>query len=121
MTAGRVLCQVLCEGVDSVSEEMTITTADAGARRWDAATGGAFRPGSDAHKAAFCRMLLDTHDPYQPAAIEWPNLDDEARLRLVGLPIWDIAVQTEGKASGRVRAYADLVSDRLLREAVLLN
>src|SRR4051812_6561935 len=121
MTAGTGALSGLCEGVDPVSEEMTITAADAGARRWDAATGGAFRPGSDAHKAAFCRMLLDTHDPYKPAAIEWPALDAEARDRLVSLPIWNIAVQTEGKASARVRAYAGVVSDRLLREAVLLN
>jgi hypothetical protein len=121
MTAGTGALSGLCEGVDPVNEEMTITAADAGARRWDATTGGAFRPGSDAHKAAFCRMLLDTHDPYKPAAIEWPALDAEARDRLVSLPIWDIAVQTEGKASARVRAYAGVVSDRLLREAVLLN
>jgi hypothetical protein len=69
------------EGVDPVSEEMTITTADAGARRQGvtlsgAVTGGAFRPGSDAHKAAFCHMLLDTHDPYRPAAIEWLMVSD---------------------------------------------
>ena len=66
-------------------------------------------------------MLLDTHNPYKPAVIDWPELDREARDRLVGLPIWDIAVQTEGKASTRVRSYADQVADPLLREAVLLN
>jgi hypothetical protein len=77
--------------------------------------------GSDGHKNAFCRMLLDTHNPYKPAIIDWPLLDDAARGRLVSLPIWDIAVQTEGKASRRVAAYADLVTDRLLRQAVELN
>jgi hypothetical protein len=66
-------------------------------------------------------MLLDTHNPYRPEAIGWPDLDAEARQRLAGLPIWDIAVQTEGRAGVRVRAYADLVADPLLREAVLLN
>ena len=66
-------------------------------------------------------MLLDTHDPYQPAAIGWPHLDPAARDRLAALPIWDIAVQTEGKASTRVASYADQVTDPLLRQAMQLN
>jgi hypothetical protein len=54
--------------------------------------------------------------------IDWPKLSDEARNRLVSLPIWNIAVQTEGKASRRVLAYADLVEgDDWLRRAVELN
>ena len=67
---------------------------------------GPIRVGSDAHKALFCRTLLDTFDPYKPAVIDWPKLDDEARDRLVSLPIWDIAVQTEGRARLNVAAYA---------------
>ncbi len=90
-------------------------------RQQSAAGRQALRPGSEDHKSAFCRMLLDTHDPYRPAAIEWPQLDPEARARLVALPIWDIAVQTEGKASIRVVSYATQVTDPLLREAILLN
>ncbi|HVA12773.1 MAG TPA: ferritin-like domain-containing protein [Stellaceae bacterium] len=77
--------------------------------------------GSQAHKALFCRMLLDTHDPYKPAVIDWPKLDDDARNRLVALPIWDIAVATEGKARLRVKTYGDTVADPLLREAIALN
>ena len=72
-------------------------------------------------KAAFCRMLLDTHNPYKPAVIDWPRLDATARDRLVALPIWDIAVQTEGKASTRVLAYGDTIADTLLKQAVELN
>ena len=95
--------------------------ADTTARRWIAAEKGRIRPGSEEHKTAFCRMLLDTHNPYRPAVIDWPRLDDEARDRLVSLPIWDIAVQTEGKASTRVLSYAGRIADPLLREAVTLN
>jgi hypothetical protein len=80
------------------------------------------RIGSEAHKTLFCRMLLETFNPYRPAVIDWPVLDDDARSRLVSLPIWDIAVQTEGKASLRVRSYAQQVSDdALLRKAIELN
>ncbi|WP_430983645.1 hypothetical protein, partial [Escherichia coli] len=44
--------------------------------------------GSTAHKILFCRTMLDTHDPYRPALIDWPVLDDETRNRIVSLPIW---------------------------------
>ena len=37
--------------------------------------GGPIKLGSDAHKTLFCRMLLDTFNPYKPAVIDWPKLD----------------------------------------------
>ena len=77
--------------------------------------------GSDAHKTLFCRTLLDTFDPYRPAVLDWPPLDAEARERLVRLPIWDIAVQTEGKAGLRVKTYGETVFDPLLAKAIALN
>jgi hypothetical protein len=77
--------------------------------------------GSDAHKRLFCRTLLDTFNPYKPAVIDWPELDAQARERLVSLPIWDIAVQTEGRAQLNVASYAAVVRDPLLREAIELN
>jgi hypothetical protein len=82
---------------------------------------GEIRLGSDAHKALFCRTLLDTFDPYKPAVIDWPTLDSEVRDRLVSLPIWDMAVQTEGRARLNVASYAAAVSDPLLRQAIELN
>ncbi len=81
-----------------------------------------FRIGSEQHKAIFCQMLLETHNPYKPAVIQWPKLTEEMRQRLISLPIWDIAVQTEGKASRRVKAYADVVAnDPWLKKAVDMN
>ena len=104
-----------------MSDDTILAAVDSSARRWTAPATGAIRPGSEAHKTAFCRMLLDTHNPYKPAVIDWPVLDSDARDRLVALPIWDIAVQTEGKAKIRVLSYADETADPLLREAVTLN
>jgi hypothetical protein len=98
-----------------------MAAADEPYLRWRAAAAGEIRPGSEAHKIAFCRMLLDTHNPYKPAIIDWPALSGEARDRLVSLPIWDIAVQTEGKASTRVMSYAETIADPLLQQAVRLN
>jgi hypothetical protein len=79
------------------------------------------RPGSDAHKRLFCQTLLDTFNPYKPAVIDWPQLDPQARDRLVSLPIWDMAVQTEGRARLNVASYAAVTPDPLLRKAIELN
>src|SRR5260370_9078413 len=95
-----------------------VRAADRAARTWAAGECGPIVLGSEAHKRAFCRMLLDTHNPYRPSIVDWPALDPEARDRLVSLPIWDIAMQTEGNASLRVFSYANSVADPLLREAI---
>jgi hypothetical protein len=95
--------------------------ADRAQRNWVARDAGPIRVGSDRHLALFSRMLLETHNPYKPAVIDWPALDPAARDRLVSLPIWDIAVQTEGKASQRVKAYAAMIADPLLRKATEMN
>ena len=95
--------------------------ADRLARSWRSEEPGEIRIGSEAHKRLYCRMLMDTFNPYKPSVIDWPELEPEARDRLVGLPIWDIAVQTEGRARLRVQSYADLIGDPLLKEAIELN
>jgi hypothetical protein len=77
--------------------------------------------GSDMHKTLFCRTLLDTFDPYRPSVLDWPTLDDTAHARLVNLPIWDIAVQTEGRAGLRVKTYGEQIADPLLAKAIALN
>jgi hypothetical protein len=102
-------------------DDAAVSAADRAARTWSAPEVGPIVPGSEAHKAAFCRMLIDTHNPYKPSIIDWPALDADARDRLVGLPIWDIAVQTEGKARLRVLSYAARIEDPLLRQAVELD
>jgi len=79
------------------------------------------RRGSDEHRILFCRTMLDTHDPYRPALIDWPVLDDETRGRIVSLPIWDIAVATEGRAGMNVKTYAEGLAEPLLRDAVEMN
>jgi hypothetical protein len=98
-----------------------VRAADRAARTWAAGECGPIVFGSEAHKRAFCRMLLDTHNPYRPSIVDWPALDPEARDRLVSLPIWDIAMQTEGNASLRVLSYANIVADPLLREAIEID
>jgi hypothetical protein len=82
---------------------------------------GPIRLGSDAHKALFCRELLETHDPYRPALIDWPKLEPETRDKIVSLPVWDMAVQTEGRTGLFVKSFGETVKDPLLREAVEMD
>ena len=104
-----------------MSDDAVVAAADRAARVWAAAAPGPIVPGSEAHKTAFCRMLLDTHNPYKPSIIDWPTLEPEVQGRLVSLPIWDIAVQTEGKARLRVLSYGETLSDPLLQRAIELD
>ena len=55
-----------------MTDEAIIAAADAAARRWAAPAPGSIRPGSELHKTTFSQLLLDTHNPYKPAVIEWP-------------------------------------------------
>ena len=101
---------------------LTATTIDQTGRTWIGDPQGPIRIGSEAHKELFSRMLLETFDPYKPAVIDWPKLTPEALERLTSLPIWDIAVQTEGKASLRVRTYGEMLAeDSVLKRAIELN
>ena len=58
-----------------MTDEAVIAAADETARRWASPDRGIIRPGSEEHKNAFCRMLLDTHNPYKPTVIDWPPLN----------------------------------------------
>lgn len=82
---------------------------------------GPVRLGSPDHLVLFCRTLLDTHDPYRPAVIAWPELEPETRNRMVSLPIWDMAVQTEGRTGLFVKTFGETVRDPLLRSAVQMD
>jgi hypothetical protein len=82
---------------------------------------GRIRPGSEEHLRLFCLELLETHDPYRPAIIDWPKLDAGTRDRIVSLPIWDIAVQTEGRAGMNVKTYGEGLTAGLLKEAVEMD
>jgi hypothetical protein len=105
----------------TVADAPNIDRADVAMRNWRGAEPGRFVVGSEAHKRSFCRMLLETHHPYSPAEITWPELTQQERSRLTSLPIWDNAVHKESCATARVRAFAQSVTDPLLREALDLD
>ena len=79
------------------------------------------RVGDQDHKTLFLPHPARDPRPLPAAIIDWPKLDDETRGRIVSLPIWDIAVQTEGRAGMNVRTYGEGITDPLLKEAVDMN
>jgi hypothetical protein len=99
----------------------TIDAAEQNTRQWYSQVDRPFSPGSDVHRREVCRMFRETFNPYRPSALDWPTLGPEALQRIISLPIWDIAIQTEGKARLRMAAYAKTLSDPDMRTALALN
>lgn len=96
-----------------------VEIADYNARHWEFPEAGGIRAGSEAHFRMFTTLLGATYNPYKPAVLDWPKLDPETLARITSLPIWDIAVQTEIKASARIEAYSKTVPQPELRAALM--
>lgn len=77
--------------------------------------------GSEEHKQAFCRTFIDTHDPFRPAEIRWPDLDAEGLQRLKSMPVWNEAARTEAATAVKVQALGRIEKDPLLAEAISLQ
>jgi hypothetical protein len=82
---------------------------------------GEFEIGSVAHRRGLARFFLDTHIDYEPDRIQWPVLGETERARLISLPFWQEAVNTESETSRKVMAAAQLESDAQLRKAIELQ
>ncbi len=79
------------------------------------------RMGSEEHLTLLCREFIDTHRPFDPPKLPWPDLDEASVAKLRALPFWDEAIRTERRTGAKVTAYAVLESPPLLREAVALQ
>ena len=79
------------------------------------------RIGSDEHGRLLCRTFIETHKPYQPRDIVWPQLDEEGLARLKGLPVWDEAVRTEAATAVKVQTLGETETDPILKEAIALQ
>ncbi len=101
--------------------EAAVEEADYRSRHWSSPIPGPLKPGSPEHKRAVADMFRETFNPYRPSVINWPKLDPVTLKRVTSLPIWDIAVQTEGKARLRMAAYANLVTDPDMKDAISRN
>lgn len=90
-------------------------------RHWMSSMPGSIKIGSKEHKQAVCQMFRETFNPYRPTFMDWPELSEEEINRLKSLPIWDIAVHTEGKARLRMAAYVKELLDPEMADAIARN
>lgn len=77
--------------------------------------------GSPEHKDLLCRFFVDTHDPYKPSELPWPDLDEEQKRRLASLPIWEEAVKTEAETALAVTVMGEEEKDPVLSRAISLQ
>ena len=77
--------------------------------------------GSEEHKILLCRTFIDTHDPFKPTEIRWPELDPEGLARLKAMPVWNEATRTEAATAVKVQSLGDTERDPLLAEAISLQ
>lgn len=104
------------------TDPAAVQAADHAARHWTSSDPSPrWAPGSDVQKRAAREMFDATFNPYKPSVIDWPVLDEATRERIISLPIWDIAVQTEGKARLRMLSYADSIDEPDWKHAVARN
>jgi hypothetical protein len=80
-----------------------------------------FRIGSEEHARLFCRTFVETHRPFRPQDIVWPEMDEESLARLKGLPVWDEAARTEAATAVKVQTLGDAETDPTLKEAIALQ
>ena len=81
----------------------------------------ALKLGSEEHKKLLCRTFIDTHDPFKPTEIRWPDLDAETLQRLKDMPVWNEATRTEAATAVKVQSLGDTEKDPLLAEAISLQ
>lgn len=79
------------------------------------------RIGSEEHKQLFCQTFIQTHDPFKPEQIAWPELDEESLGRLKSLPVWNEAARTEAATAVKVQALGRREPDPVLAEAIALQ
>jgi hypothetical protein len=79
------------------------------------------RIGSPEHKELFCRTFLDSHVPYEPEDLPWPDLDEDALAKLRAIPVWSMALQVEINAGSMLEQYCKTVRDPLIRQAIELQ
>jgi hypothetical protein len=79
------------------------------------------RLGTEDHKQLFCQSFVATHRPYDPDRLPWPQLSDDQLSLLRGIPFWGEALKVETNAGVMVAAFAETISDPLLREAIALQ
>jgi hypothetical protein len=79
------------------------------------------RVGTPQHRDLFCRTFIETHVPFEPESLPWPELGEVHLRRLRAFPFWSYARSIEQRAGRMVTAFAQTLDDPLIREAVAVQ
>jgi len=77
--------------------------------------------GSLEHRDLFCRTFIETHLPFEPAALPWPRLEARYVDLLRAFPFWSFARSMEQEADRMIATFAQTLTDAVIREAVELQ
>jgi len=77
--------------------------------------------GTPAHRDLFCRTFVETHAPFEPENLPWPELGEVHLRRMRAFPFWSYARSIEQRAGRMVTAFAQTLDDPLIREAVAVQ
>jgi len=77
--------------------------------------------GTAEHKELFCRSFIDSHEPYEPRDLPWPELDEPSLAILRSVPIWSMALQVEVNAGATLEEFARSQPDPLIQQALRLQ
>jgi hypothetical protein len=78
------------------------------------------RIGSYESKKQFCRRFLEGY-PLEPEPVSWPQLDSSTLERLQRVPLWVQLYQSKRSAALIVSAFAETLSDSMIKEAIALQ
>ena len=79
------------------------------------------RIGSHEHKELFCGSFIQSHEPYEPAELPWPELDRRSVELLRSIPVWSMALQVEINAGGMLTDFAATQPDPRIAQALRLQ
>jgi hypothetical protein len=79
------------------------------------------RIGSIEHRDLFCRTFIETHMPFEPEALPWPQLEPRYVDLLRAFPFWSFARSMEQEADRMIATFARTLTDPVIREAVELQ
>jgi hypothetical protein len=76
--------------------------------------------GSYDSKKQFCRRFTEGY-ALESESILWPSLDHSTQERLQGIPLWPRVRQSKHRAAQIVSAFADTLSDSMIKAAIALQ
>ncbi len=79
------------------------------------------RTGSPEHRDLFCRTFVETHRPFEPEQLPWPQLEPRYVELLRAFPFWSFARSMEQEADRMIATFSKTLDDPVIRAAVELQ